>query len=156
MPMQKIVSLAFFLFVFGYCLNAHAETGHWGLDYWESQRPYTPYIQDPIQTQNQQWANDPWQPADWAVQRKGNAKEQMKRFYQADIIRKQYVKDERAAIDVGPAFYELGGQDQQRVAAFIDETYGVTKNKLYGMYTLYDWNTHRAIGTYTQYGLTMK
>ena len=129
--------------------------GHWDPDSWEQQND-RPYIEHPSETQNTQWDNDPWSPKIWAQQRKGGAQEVIDGFYRADIIRKLYTEHGTAAVRVGPAFYTLGGEDQRRVASMIDDTYGITANKTYGMFTLYDWNNDRAIGTYTQYGLQMQ
>lgn len=128
----------------------------WGPGHWEHLHDFQPYIEHPFQTQNTQWNNDPWTPATWAQQRGGDGKVVVDDFYKADILRRQYVYNGTAAVDVGPGFYQLGGRDQRRVAAMLDSAYGVTQNKLYGMFTLYDWNTGDPIGTYTRYGLQMK
>lgn len=128
----------------------------WGPGHWEKDYKFQPYIEHPTQPQHQQWRRDPWQPYQWATQYDGGGQQVIDGFYTADILRKQYVKNGTAAVDVGPGFYMLSGNDKRKVAAMIDYVYGITKNDLYGLYTLYDWNNHRPIGTYTQYGLEMQ
>ena len=159
MPIRLFL-LAAILLASCLAVPAQADPRHWGLDYWEQQDD-PPYIEPGKGTQNTQWDDDPWSPKVWAQQRQGKDGKNGDRnviagFFRADIIRKLYTEHGTAAVRVGPAFYELGGQDQRRVAAMIDDAYGVTSNKLYGMFTLYDWNNRRAIGTYTQYGLQMQ
>ena len=156
----RIVLLAVLILLCGLAAPARADRSHWEPGYWEDQNDRA-YIEPGTGTQNTQWDDDPWSPQAWAQQRQHGDKKDGDRqviagFFKADILRKLYTEDGTPAVRVGPAFYALGGQDQRRVAAMIDDAYGVTANKLYGMFTLYDWNNHRAIGTYTQYGLQMK
>ena len=77
-------------------------------------------------------------------------------FYTADIIRDQYVDDDVPVLEVGPGFYMLGGHDKRRVTELVDDVYGITSSKRFGMFMIYDWKTEKAIGAYTQYGLQLQ
>lgn len=127
----------------------------WWPEHWNDLR-YKPYIDHSTQQQTAQWRNDPWEPTDWEAQREGGRDEIIQGFYTADIIRGQFVRNNVPGIEVGPGFYMLGGQDKRRVVEMIDYTYGVTANNLYGSFMLYDWQTKKPIGSYSQYGLQLQ
>ena len=38
----------------------------------------------------------------------------------------------------------------------VDEVFNITGNELFGSYMLYDWDTKKPIGVYTQYGLQLQ
>ena len=161
MKLEKTVFIAFFaLAVLTFAAPAKAESKWWiwgwGPGHWEQLNGFKPYIEHPTQTQNKQWDNDPWKPADWAKQRPGGGEEVVKGFYKADIIREQYTEDGLPAVRVGQGFYMLGGNDQRKVMAMLDYVYGITSNAVYGGFQIYDWNTRAQIGAYTQYGLYLK
>jgi hypothetical protein len=161
MKLQQTVLIAIFVITSG-CLCGNAQAGGkiwpfaWGPSHWEHLDHFQPYIDNPVQTQDLQWDNDPWSPSVWAQQRNDGEKRVVADLFKADIFRDKFVEDGVPAVQVGPTFYMLGGQDKRRVTAMLDDFYGITKNKVFGMFTLYDWNSHQPIGTYTQYGLQMK
>jgi hypothetical protein len=161
MKLQKAVFVALLALIgAGLSTQAHANGKFgpfaWEPSHWEQLHEFQPYIEHPTQTQNQQWENDPWTPSTWAQQRGDGAKRVVDDLFRVDIFRKQYVEDGVPAVQVGPNFYNLGGNDKRRVTAMLDEFYGITKSKVFGMFMLYDWNTHQPIGSYTQYGLQLK
>ncbi len=161
MTLQKTVFIAFFVLACaGAPFRAQADGKLWQFGYgpghWEQLHEFQPYIEPSKGTQNQQWNDDPWSPSTWSQQRGDGNKQVVSDLFKADIFREQYVKNGVPAVDVGPHFYDLSGNDQRRVAAMLDDYYGITANKVFGMYKLYDWNTGLPIGTYTQYGLQLK
>ena len=137
--------------------RAYADPKPWIFSWWESHwenLDFIPYLENGKHPHNSQWNESEWQPAHWAAQRK-NAKDVIRGFYFADIIRDQYMDDVPILV-VGPAFYQLGGHDKRRVTKMVDSVYGVTTNRKYGMFMLHDWRTKKAIGSYTQYGLQIQ
>jgi hypothetical protein len=161
MKLQNAVIIAIFVLMGG-ALPLQAQAGGkvspfgWGPEHWEQLHDFQPYIDHPYQTQNEQWDDDPWAPSFWAQQRDSGEKRVVDDLFRVDIFRKKYVEDGVPAVQVGQNFYNLGGNDKRRVTAMLDDFYGITRNKVFGMFTLYDWNSNRAIGTYTQYGLQLK
>lgn len=127
----------------------------WWPQHWMSQ-DFVPYIDNPKQTHNSQWNDDHWTPADWAAQRGGDGMNVISGFYKADILRSQFVDDEIPVVEVGPAFYMLGGHDKRRVMETIDSEFNITTAKENGMFMLRDWHTKRDIGSYTSHGLQLQ
>lgn len=155
---RNIVALALVLSIFSFSSKAYAEPKPWGWSWWEShwdKLDFIPYLEEGKHPHNSQWNESNWRPEDWSAQRE-SALAVVKDFYHADIIRDQYIDDDMPVLEVGPGFYMLGGQDKRRVAAMVDHVYGVTTRKLFGTFLLYDWQTKKPIGSYTQYGLHLQ
>ena len=127
----------------------------WWPSHWDN-LDFKPYIDHPTHVHNGQWDQDNWTPADWAAQRGGENMKVIDGFYKADIIRSQFTDDDVPVLEVGPAFYMLGGQDKRRVVEVIDDEFRITSGKLNGMFMLRDWRTRRDIGSYTAYGLQLQ
>lgn len=127
----------------------------WGPSHWET-FTVTPYLEDPQYTQNTQWSQRQWEPADWSAQYKDGSDAVIQKFYKSGILHRQYMDDGVPVLEVGPNFYHLSGHDKRRVAKFVDEHYQITQGHLNGMYTLADWRTHRPIGLYTVSGLQLQ
>lgn len=123
--------------------------GHWqNLD-------FIPHLENGTHPHNIQWDKVVWKSGDWIAQRESEL-ELIHGFYTADILRDQYVEDDVPVLAVGPGFYMLGGHDKRRVTETIDDAYGVTTSRVYGMYRLVDERTDRPIGAYTKYGLQIQ
>ncbi len=143
--------------VFSFTSEAYAGPKPWVWSWWGSHwegLDFVPY-QNGKHPHNTQWEKRGWQPEYWAVQRESGI-EVVRGFYFADIVRGQYVKDEIPVLEVGPGFYNLGGEDQRRVVAMVDDVYGITNAKEFGMFNLVDWETKEPIGAYTRYGLQLQ
>lgn len=141
-----------------YSPDAQAGPKPWPFSWWESHwegLDFIPY-QNGKHPHNSQWESSKWQPRHWTAQRGGDAMEVVRGFYAADIVRRQYVDDDIPVLEVGPAFYMLGGQDQRRVAEMVDHVYNITGSKENGMFQLFDWKTGEPIGAYTRYGLQLQ
>ncbi len=117
---------------------------------------FIPYIDNPKQSHSSQWNHDNWKPADWAAQRGGDGMKVIGGFYKADIVRSQFIDDDIPVVEVGPAFYMLGGHDKRRVMETIDTEFQITTAKENGMFMIRDWNTRRDIGSYTSHGLQLQ
>jgi hypothetical protein len=118
---------------------------------------FQPYINDPRHPYNSQWDYQNWTPGNWIETTRN--KEEMKLirdFYFADILRKQDTRQGIPAVVVGPAFYELGGQDKRRVMDTVDHVYGITRARANGIFTVYDWYTKKPIGVYSRDGLYLQ
>ncbi len=159
--MRTIASLGIFCFFAIACfaaVPARAEPKPWIWSWWESHwdnLDFEPYLDDAKHPHNSQWKDDKWRPEDWVAQRESQS-ELIRGFYTADILRSQYIDDDVPVLEVGPAFYMLGGQDKRRVAETIDAAYQVTSSRVNGIFMLYDWKTHKAVGVYTQNGLQLQ
>lgn len=143
--------------VFSFSSSAYAEPKPWVFSWWESHwdgLDFIPY-QNGKHPHNTQWDDSGWRPEHWAAQR-GGAEEVIRGFYFADILRGQYVDDGVPVLEVGPAFYMLGGEDQRRVADMVDYVYNITASRENAMFQLYDWKTREPIGAYTRYGLQLQ
>lgn len=128
--------------------------GQWPKAHWESQ-DFQPYIDSVRHTHHPQWDHEDWKPRDWTAQY-DQPMDVIKGFYDADIIRDQYICGGRQILEVGPNFYHLGSYDRQRVMKTVDHVYAVTGERRNGSFVLRDWDTDKPIGTYTRYGLQMK
>lgn len=126
----------------------------WTEMHWQDQ-DFQPYLEPAKLPHDTQWDFDDWKSGDWYQQRKDKM-DLIEGFYKADIIRNQYVDRGVPVLEIGPNFYNLGGFDKRRVAEVIDETYNITASKTFGMFMLYDWKTHKPIGSYTAYGLQLR
>lgn len=154
--------LSFMLLISVACIlsaGAKADPKPWIWSWWPSHwkhLDFKPYPEDAKRTHNSQWNGANWHPQDWIDQRDGEPAKLIRGFYYADILRDQYEDDGVPVLEVGPAFYMLGGQDRRRVAETIDYVYGVTDSRVNGMFMLYDWKTKKPVGSYTRYGLQMQ
>lgn len=128
----------------------------WGMGHFKNQT-FQPYINDPRHPYNFQWDSQNWKPQDWVETTKNKeAMKLIRDFYFADILRDQDEKLGVPRLTVGPAFYQLGGQDKRRVLATVDSVYGVTTAHENGLFMVYDWYTHKPIGIYTRDGLQLQ
>lgn len=155
---KSLVILSLFLSVLSLSSMAYAEAKPWVWSWWESHwdgLDFNPYMEEGKHPHNSQWDESSWKPEHWEAQ-SPDALDVVKGFYFADILRDQYVDNDLPVLEVGPAFYMLGGQDKRRVVEMVDYAYGITSEKEFGMFMLYDWKTGKAIGSYTQYGLQLQ
>lgn len=122
----------------------------WWPSHWVNQ-DFKPFYQDGQMPHNTQWDADreKWAPQDWVDGAGGDGNALMQRFYQTRIIKDQYMDGGVPHLDVGTAFYHLGGFDKQRVMATVDHVYGVTKSDP-GMFYINDGITNKKIGYYTK------
>jgi hypothetical protein len=135
----------------------------WWPSHWEDLNFEKPYLEPGKEPHNSQWSHIDWAPQDWLNQY-DHELTLISDFYRAEIITDQYVrrawfglgKEIIPVLEVGPAFYRLGGQDKRRVTDTFDEVYGITGSKMFGMFVLEDSITGRQVGTYSQYGLAIQ
>lgn len=143
---------------------ANAETKQnfwtgWGKkqDQYKIYKKHQPYLENARHLQVPQWAHEDWYAEDWTSQKDGEGL--VKGFYKADIIRDQVTTkwngEGLPVLVVGPNFYHLSGYDKRRVMHVVDVVYGITAKKNNGSFMLKDWNTHRQIGMFDQYGLRL-
>ena len=126
----------------------------WGPSHWRHQ-DFKPYDEDSKRTHNSQWNNQNWKPQDWIAQRH-DGENLLRSFYAAGILHDQYSERGVLVLEIGPAFYMLGGQDRRRVTQTVDEVYQVTASRPNGMFMLHDSRSKKPIGAYTRYGLQMQ
>lgn len=168
--MRKLISAAFLSIIVVACgAGTAAAEGpkpwifSWWPGHWSSLNLEKPYFEPGKEPHNTQWDSIDWAPDDWIMQHETEL-QLIRSFYRAEVISDQYVDREwfglgreiMPVLEVGPAFYRLGGQDKRRVADTFDQVYDITGNKLFGMYVLVDARTGRRVGTYTQYGLSLQ
>ncbi len=138
--------------------TAYAEPKPWVWSWWESHwkdLDFEPYLENGKHPHNSQWDEQSWTPQQWAAE-PAAAMDLVRGFYTADILRDQYMDDGVPVLEVGPGFYMLGGHDKRRIVQTIDYAYGVTAEKENGMFLLHDWQTGKAVGAYTRYGLQLQ
>lgn len=153
-----ITTAALIAGILSFASIAYADSKPWVWSWWEGHwknQDFEPYLEEGKWPHNSQWNESEWQPEHWEAQGK-SALDIVQGFYFADILRDQYVDDDVPVLEVGPAFYLLGGQDKRRVASMVDYVYGVTRRKENGMFMLVDWDSGKAIGSYTRYGLQLQ
>lgn len=142
----------------GFTAKAQAEgkvwVWGWGPSHWRD-LDFVPYLEDGKSPHNSQWDENEWSPEHWTQQR-GSDIAVLRRFYVADVLRDQYFDEGVPVLEVGPRFYNLSGHDKRRVTEMVDTAYGMTASKMFGMYMLYDWQTKKAVGSYTRYGLQIQ
>lgn len=142
----------------GFSGQAHAEgkvwIWGWGPSHWKN-LDFVPYLQNGKDPHNSQWNDSKWKPEHWSRQR-GSDEAVLKRFYTADVLRDQYFDEGVPVLEVGPNFYNLSGHDKIRIAEMVDSAYGITSDKTFGMFMIYDWQSKKAVGAYTQYGLQIQ
>lgn len=117
---------------------------------------FQPYTQNAHHPHNHQWETRAWTPGDWAAQRNNDLLELINDFYDADILRDQYMDGDLPVLEIGPNFYRLGHYDQRRITETIDAAYHVTSQPEAGFFMLYDWYTSKPIGIYDKHGLQMQ
>ena len=142
----------------GFSGSAHAEgkvwIWGWGPSHWAN-LDFVPYLQNGKDPHNSQWNDSKWEPDHWTKQR-GSDEAVLRRFYAADVLRDQYFDEGVPVLEVGPNFYNLSGYDKIRVAEMVDNAYGITSGKMSGMFMIYDWQSKKAVGAYTRYGLQIQ
>lgn len=126
--------------------------GHWE---WTSYKKFQPYLENPKETQNQQWAAEDWYVQDWLSQNESNFA-LIDGFFKADILRKQTSEGDIPVLIVGPQFYHLGGFDKRRVLTTLDTVYGITERGTHPVIVLKDWHTKREIGLFSKDGLQIE
>lgn len=128
----------------------------WWPSHWEN-LTWTPYLEDAIHPQVNQWNGKHWVVADWVAQRPaGGEKDIIDGFYRADILSDQYVENDLPVLVVGPNFYQLSGYDKRRVVQTVDDYFKITGSHAGAMFTLLDWKTEDPIGLYTASGLILQ
>ena len=126
--------------------------GFWWPSHWRDQ-DFQPYYEESIGPHNTQWDDNSlsdknWTPIEWARMDGGNGQRLVQKWFNADILRDDYMKKGVAHIVVGPNFYHLGGSDKRRVMETLDAVYKLTA-KSPKMFLIEDWRTDRVIGEYT-------
>ena len=129
--------------------------GEWSQKHWDNLNFEQPYYEPTKLPHNSQWDYDDWKSKDW-LNAKGSQAKLINGFYNADIIREQYIDDGVPVLVIGPNFFKLGGHDKRRVAQTIDEVFNVTGGSVFGSYMIYDWQSRKQIGIYTQQGLQLQ
>ncbi|MBI4031471.1 MAG: hypothetical protein HY370_07310 [Proteobacteria bacterium] len=157
--MRQVFVLSLFFIVLTAAGAARAEPKPWIWSWWPSHwkdLDFRPYIEEGQHQHNSQWDKSLWEPAHWIEQKPGDRLQIMRDFYKSDILRGQYEDNDVPVLEVGPAFYMLGGEDRRRVVRTVDEIYEITPMHENAMFMLYDWRTKKPIGAYTRYGLQLQ
>ncbi len=167
MRVLALICSAFILFT---ALDAQASPKPWYWSWWPShwhKQDFKPYLNDPKQPHNTQWQNglyagQDWHPENW-IQAKGSIRAVLDGFYDNNVIKGQDVDNDIPVLIVGDGFMRLSGQDQRRVADFINYVFQVTTTAPAGMYSIYYDRTDKGIfgrgapiGTYTDKGLSLQ
>lgn len=118
---------------------------HWRAMNWEKR-----HFEDAKTPIVSQWASERWTPGDWIAQSGGDGLAMVQGFYNAGIVTDQYTDDDTPVLEVGPAFFHLGGYDKRRIVAAVDQAYRVTGRKS-GPKTIrvVEDRTGKTIGYYT-------
>ncbi len=160
--MKKLVLLSA-VSLLAFTQAAEAKTKFLGLIWWPSHwvnQDFQPYYETSTEPHNTQWNDNKlsdqwWTPKDWVSLDGGSGFELIRKWYVADILRDQYVRDGIPYLEVGPNFYHLGGADKRRVMKTIDAVYRVT-DYTPKMFYLRDFRTDQVIGHYTKDGLVLQ
>lgn len=115
-----------------------------------------PYLNEAKLPHNSQWAEDGWTPQDWVEMRGGSPLNVIDGFYRADIITGQKFDKDVPVLEVGQGFLRLSAQEQRRVLAFIDDTYGVTSNSVAGVIEICLDHENETIGLFDKNGLQLQ
>lgn len=126
----------------------------WGPSHWTDQ-DFEPYLQNSRHPHNPSWDSKGWKPADWAAQRNSDL-DVIRGFYRADIVRDQYFDDDTPVLEIGPNFYRLSSYDKARIAKMFDAVYAVTAAGPAGVFALYDWDSKKPVGYYSEHGLQIQ
>jgi hypothetical protein len=116
--------------------------------------PVRPYLEEAKIPHNSQWADDQWRPQDWIDSRGGSAAAVIDGFYESGIITDQYTDGDIPVLEVGQRFLELSDQDKRRVAAFVDETFGITRQS--GLFLINFHKNDTPVGVFTAQGLQLQ
>lgn len=100
------------------------------------------------------WARQDWHPQGWLDSRGGSAKTVIEGFYEAGIVTDQYFDKGTPVLEVGQKFLELSREDKHNVTAFIDETFGITRQQ--GAIKLVFYKYDLPVGIFTAQGLQLQ
>ncbi len=115
-----------------------------------------PYLDEAKLPHNSQWAEDDWTPQDWVEVRGGSPLNVIDGFYRAKIVTDQKFDKDTPVLEVGQGFLRLSAQEQHRVLAFIDDTYGVTTNSPAGVIEICLDHESDIIGVFDKNGLQIQ
>ena len=124
---------------------------HWTKMDWEKR-----HFEDGKTPINAQWNHQSWVPKDWIAQSGGDGVDMVQGFYNAGILADQYVDGDTPVLEVGPAFFRLGGYDKRRVVAAVDQVYKVTGRMGRSVIRVVEDRTGKTIGFYTASGLVLQ
>lgn len=127
----------------------------WWPGHWNNLNFESPYMYDGKTPHNTQWDKEDWKPQDWIVQR-GSGVGLIESWYLSGIIQDQYMRYDVPVLEVGPAFYDLGGFDKRRIMQTVDAVYRITSRKENGMFRLRDGESGDFIGLYSSHGLMLQ
>ena len=135
-------------------VQANAEPKPWIFSWWSSHwddLDFNPYLEGAPHTHTSQWDHTGWTPEDWINRTGGEELSTVRRFYKVGIIKDQYMDGEIPVLVVGQPFFQLGGQDKNRVMDLVDHVYGITQTAHgKGIFKICDGDEE--IGIYTKYG----
>ena len=155
MSVQKRIFVAITcIFILFTSATAQAEPKPWIFSWWPGHwddLDFHPYLEGAPHAHTSQWDDDGWTPKDWVQRTGGDELSTVRRFYKVGILQDQYVDDGIPVLVVGQPFFQLGGQDKQRVMDLIDHVYGITSTANgNGIFKICDGDEE--IGIYTKYG----
>ncbi|MCC6597554.1 MAG: hypothetical protein IT559_02045 [Alphaproteobacteria bacterium] len=136
--------------------SVKAELAQFGKWIWgpPSADPTRPYLEGARLPNNSQWAEDEWTPQAW-IDSRGSAAAVIEGFYETDIITDQYTDGDTPVLEVGQRFLDLSGQDKRRVAAFFDDTFGITNTEK-GLFLIRFEKRSVPVGIFTKQGLQLQ
>lgn len=114
-----------------------------------------PYLYDSKIPHAHTWNDENWSPEGWTAFR-GTNKGVIDDLYAAGIITDQYEEDGQPVLEVGQRFMQLSSRDQYKVAAYVDDVFGVTGASDNGFFLLYHQKTCTPIGVYSKHGLQLQ
>lgn len=118
------------------------------------------YMEHPTHPHVHQWKNSSWTPRDWTMLDKSrNAQIVVEKLKHSKVIYDIIIDEDGEdvpVVEVGPAFYKLGGQEKRRMAAYIDHVYNFTNGGQGGIFYLNDARKGWPIGIYTKHGLQLQ
>lgn len=105
---------------------------------------------DPLTQHPAAWSGQDWDPAAW--NKKWTPAVAIRKFFQARIFEKQYMKGDEPVLVLGPTFYKISDLDRRRTLKLLTDDAGLFKQG-YNHIALVDWSTHDVVGTYTPKGM---
>lgn len=122
----------------------------WNEKHWQN-LDFKPYVE------NYEWAHRPMQRYQaWSFSSDVTPDEAIDGLRAAQLLDKFYIDEDtgHSIAEVGPYFYNLSQTDKGHFAGTIDRAYNVLNSDQRVLF-LIDWNTKRAIGQYSKYGLML-